>query len=84
MAKKPKRIYIAKRNHSVFASASTVSEMYLNVIKNSIQGEGSEIPSLPTFIRRLRLYQELKFDTSLKNHYEVIEMKNERYNRQKM
>lgn len=79
-----KRIYIAKRNHSIFASGSTVSEIYQHVVSGLVIGEGNQIPSLPTFIRRLRLYQELKFDTTLKNQYEVIEMKNTRYQRSKM
>lgn len=79
-----KRIYIAKRNHIVFASGSTVTEIHQHLIKGLIYGEGAEIPSLSTFIRRLRLYSEIKFLTTQNNSYEVIEMKNERYSRSKV
>ena len=79
-----KKIYIAKKNHIVIASGSHVTQIRSFLIPNLSDGEGSEIPSTATFIRRLRLYQEIKFTTTQNNFYEVIEMLNERYSRRKM
>jgi hypothetical protein len=76
-----KKIYIAKRNHIVCASGTSILQVIQGIVHKMMVGEGKDLPSYPTFARSLRKYQRLSFTTKLGSYWEVEELMNERYKR---